>query len=430
MSSRDYSIDILVDGTEQDIEAMWKALPGLVDFEIEFDGGPSGTHAEGGLDFMPERYDFDALISNFPDISLCITVTDDACDVAYWCSWFTSTGLNDPVNDHEHYEMNDIEEAEKWLQEQREIWSVSFVAPARRTKEKCLEMMTWDHFVSLDGFDIVPEEYWNDPEFCLAAVERCEGASDFVNIRLDKMDDAYKTAEICLLAIKQNSNAFEYVPEACWQDRNFCLKALSTPLDDDQVDFICGFITDWTSEEALLHASYEGRIIKHIKNLTVEICLAAVQENGHALEYVPEDLKTPELCLAAVQKHGRTLEYVPEDLKTPEIYLAAMTYNADAFLKIPMEMRTREICLIALKTYGSILDHIPDALKTEDFYLAAVKVNENGKALKYTPKNFRTPEVCAAAVEKSSDALEYVPENLKQQIKDQLGIEDEDEDED
>ena len=28
-----------------------------------------------------------------------------------------------------------------------------------------------------------------------------------------------------------------------------------------------------------------------------------------------DDLKTPELCLAAVQKNGMALEYVPEQLK-------------------------------------------------------------------------------------------------------------------
>jgi hypothetical protein len=32
---------------------------------------------------------------------------------------------------------------------------------------------------------------------------------------------------------------------------------------------------------------------------------------------VPETLKTPELCLAAIQMHGSALEFVPEALKTP-----------------------------------------------------------------------------------------------------------------
>ena len=44
-----------------------------------------------------------------------------------------------------------------------------------------------------------------------------------------------------------------------------------------------------------------------------EFCLATIQQNGAALEFVPEVLKTPELCLVAVQKHGEALQYVPQD---------------------------------------------------------------------------------------------------------------------
>lgn len=36
------------------------------------------------------------------------------------------------------------------------------------------------------------------------------------------------------------------------------------------------------------------------KERTPEICLAAVQQDGHALQYVKE--QTPEICLAAVQE--------------------------------------------------------------------------------------------------------------------------------
>jgi hypothetical protein len=49
---------------------------------------------------------------------------------------------------------------------------------------------------------------------------------------------------------------------------------------------------------------------------TAEICLAAVQQDGRALDYVPEELKTQELCLAAVQQYGYAFRYVPDALKT------------------------------------------------------------------------------------------------------------------
>jgi hypothetical protein len=41
-----------------------------------------------------------------------------------------------------------------------------------------------------------------------------------------------------------------------------------------------------------------------------EICLAAVQRHGNALQYVYD--QTPGLCLAAVQQDGYALQYVEE----------------------------------------------------------------------------------------------------------------------
>jgi len=56
---------------------------------------------------------------------------------------------------------------------------------------------------------------------------------------------------------------------------------------------------------------------------TPELCLAAVQNNGHALEYVPGELKTPEFFLTAAQTNGAALKYVPEALLIAGLRLAA-----------------------------------------------------------------------------------------------------------
>jgi hypothetical protein len=47
---------------------------------------------------------------------------------------------------------------------------------------------------------------------------------------------------------------------------------------------------------------------------TWEETLIAVKD-GLSLDDVPDKLKTPELCLAAVQQDGRALGYVPDALK-------------------------------------------------------------------------------------------------------------------
>ena len=55
---------------------------------------------------------------------------------------------------------------------------------------------------------------------------------------------------------------------------------------------------------------------------TPEICLAAVKQNGLALQYVIISKRTPEVCLAAVKQNGNSLEYVEE--QTHEICLEAI----------------------------------------------------------------------------------------------------------
>ena len=42
--------------------------------------------------------------------------------------------------------------------------------------------------------------------------------------------------------------------------------------------------------------------------------LSKVQNYGWALEYIHESKRTPEICLAAVQQDGRSISYVPVDI--------------------------------------------------------------------------------------------------------------------
>ena len=52
---------------------------------------------------------------------------------------------------------------------------------------------------------------------------------------------------------------------------------------------------------------------------TYELCEVAVKDFPYALQYVPEELKTPRLCYVAIKNDGTTLELVPEELRTFEL---------------------------------------------------------------------------------------------------------------
>ena len=62
------------------------------------------------------------------------------------------------------------------------------------------------------------------------------------------------------------------------------------------------------------------RELRYVKEQTLEICLAAVQQWGWALRFVKD--QTLEICLAAVQQNGRALRYV--DVKLKDEVRAAM----------------------------------------------------------------------------------------------------------
>ncbi len=91
--------------------------------------------------------------------------------------------------------------------------------------------------------------------------------------------------------------------------------------------------------------------------------LAAVEKDSRALEFVPEELRTPEIYLAAVTEFGYALELIPEEFRTPEICLAAVTNCGYALIFVPKELRTPEIYLAAVTQSRWVFEWVPKALK-------------------------------------------------------------------
>jgi hypothetical protein len=153
-------------------------------------------------------------------------------------------------------------------------------------------------------------------------------------VELEDVPEKYKTAELCLLALKTNGHELLYVPE---------------------------------------------------KLKTAELCLTAIMLDGCALQYVPEKLRTVELCLAAVKKSGYSLEYVPENFKTAELCLTAVKENFWAIVHVPEKLKTAELCLAAIEGIEAIkadtndLDIVPDDHMIAELYLKAGKTQRKLK---------------------------------------------------
>jgi hypothetical protein len=63
--------------------------------------------------------------------------------------------------------------------------------------------------------------------------------------------------------------------------------------------------------------------------LTPELVLAAANQDGWIIAYIPEGMLTPELVLAAVQSNEYCVSCIPESLLTPEIISIAIASGVD-----------------------------------------------------------------------------------------------------
>ena len=161
------------------------------------------------------------------------------------------------------------------------------------------------------------------------------------------------------------------------------------------------FSLDYNSEEVCVkHVESDGRILKFVPQecRTDAVCIAAVRQNGLAIEYVPK--VTADICMAAVRQNGLSLAYIPIVQRTLDICLEAIRENGLALEHVPEKLKTTELCLEAVKhdllEIDSCMKSVPESIQTEEFCLAAIKVNI--KAIKYISPALRTMKVCHAAI--------------------------------
>ncbi|MCL2261067.1 MAG: DUF4116 domain-containing protein [Fibromonadales bacterium] len=101
---------------------------------------------------------------------------------------------------------------------------------------------------------------------------------------------------------------------------------------------------------------------KEIK--TAEDALEAIQDDGYAIQFVPERLRTAELCLKAVQNSFfSTLKYVPQNLKTTEMCWAAVKKNGYNLADVPENLRTTEMCLAAAECIHEMNKDLEEAIE-------------------------------------------------------------------
>lgn len=131
-------------------------------------------------------------------------------------------------------------------------------------------------------------------EMCLAAVREHSFALKFVPEQL-------KTEELCTIAVKDFPVSLKYVkPES--QTRELCLTALRS---------------HWASTEDIVLSYVRANLLDE------ELCTIAVKQNGLSLMFVPLPIQTAEMCLAAVRENWIAIRFVCDELRTDELLALA-----------------------------------------------------------------------------------------------------------
>ena len=201
---------------------------------------------------------------------------------------------------------------------------------------------------------------------------------------------------------------------------------------DQQVD-----VVDLANKYPSLKTAFNAIAVKLlylplIKDVTPEIEMSAVKENGWALQYVKE--QTPELAMAAVKRHGMALQFVKD--QTPEVVIAAVKRTVYALQHVkdqtpglmmrvvkqnPMALQhikeqTPEIEMAAVKRDGWMLHYVKE--QTPELAMAAVK--QNGLVLEIVEK--QTYDLAMTAVDQNQRALAYVDFKFRTRIYKHLGM--------
>lgn len=146
--------------------------------------------------------------------------------------------------------------------------------------------------------------------------------------------------------------------------------------------------------------------LRDLKFQTEEICITAVSNFAHAIEYVLE--QTENIAYAAVTKNGLALEYVDQKFHTERVVKAALKQNPLSFRF--SYLKTYDICLIAVKSNGVNYEFVPEEFRTHEMKMEAL--NSNGWAIKFF--DIQTEEYALKAVLQNPDTCLYIYEDIRE----------------
>jgi hypothetical protein len=162
-------------------------------------------------------------------------------------------------------------------------------------------------------------EMWNNYEFCLRMVKMNPLCLEFIK---------NQTEELCLFAVSKKGEALQFVKE---QNERICLAACN------QNGLALQFVKEQNERICLVACNQNPSSLIHVKNRTKEFYMKAVRKNGLILGHIRNKSirKDLDICLAAVSQNGFAIEHVIK--QTINICIAAYKQNKQSLCYFDIE---------------------------------------------------------------------------------------------
>jgi len=156
-------------------------------------------------------------------------------------------------------------------------------------------------------------------------------------------------------------------------NENLLIDFVKSDYDLIYIQYIMGYIENPSEQVKLAAVKQNGNAINAIKNPSEDIQLAAVKQYGISINYIKnpsEDVK-----LAAVKKDGLAIMYIKNPSEQVKLAAVKQNGNAISFIENPSE----QVQLAAVKQNGYAIKYVKNP--SEQVQLAAVK--QDGEAIQY-----------------------------------------------
>lgn len=170
-----------------------------------------------------------------------------------------------------------------------------------------------------------------------------------------------------------------------------------------------------------------------------ELCLAAIECNPFAMQYVPEIQKTPEFYKRAIRANPSVLKWIDPSKITYSMAKLAASLEGATLQDVPMKFRTQLVCELAVENDPGAMEHVvavslslaekvyrrtiqPSSIAFKDIPLATrrkssglcfVAVLVDGLNLEFVPEHWKSLHLCAAAVRQNIEAKQFIEQSAQ-----------------